>query len=144
MKHGDKGSGQATGEMKEKMLTPILVGKVAEQYGVQKGFKELERIGTTILETNKQVILLEEQILQREFHFDEKQLNRFRNLIKQGLLDLELITHEQHHPLSIKEIDTVVDLAKDHYAMLIAKDMNFLLPDKKQTEKIISETDKHK
>ena len=137
-------SGQATGEMKEKMISPIIAGKVAEQYGIQKGFKELERIGTTILEVNKQVILLEEQILAREFHFDEKQLNRFRNLIKQGLLELEMLTREQHHPLDLKEIDVVVDLAKDHYGMLMAKDMNFLLPDKKQAQKIISETTKHK
>lgn len=114
--------------MDEKKAHEIVASEVAKSLGIKGSVKEIERIGSTILQTNQQVILLIEQILWSDFKFDEKQLNMLRNKIKEGLTNLVYLEGVVQRPLQLKDIAQIVELGKENYLLEQAKDAGIILP----------------
>jgi hypothetical protein len=126
--------------MKEKAIVPTIVGELEGMSDI----KQIERVGSTILHTNMQVMMLMEEILAKEFKFTEAQINRVRNLIKEGLVNMVTLTRDESHPLNLKDIQAVVDLTKANLTFEQARSAGILLADKKQQLKIERETKKYK
>lgn len=109
----------------QKKATQMLGSELAKTDG---GFKEIERVGSTLLKTNEQMLYLTEELLIKHFKFTENDLIKLRNLQKQSLTDLVELTRDEQHPLSANELGELIDLGKENYRTKRAQEEGISLP----------------
>ena len=117
--------------MKKKNNAPVVEkknGKMELSPTHVAAIKEVERVGTSMMETAQQMILLTEQILIRDFNFTEEQLQHLEEQQRIMLSTLADVERSGLSVLSIHDMEKVAEIAQGRYNRLLEKDTGIALP----------------
>lgn len=93
-----------------------------------KSIEQTERTGTAMMETGQELLLAVEEVLQREFHFDEEQLRHLEGKVQHMLVSLAELERKGLSILSMHDMRSVGEIAEIREQRLREKQTGVLLP----------------
>lgn len=125
--------------MNKKNKAPLVEQKNGKMELSEKhiaAFKEVERVGTSMMETAQEYTLAIEQILVEDFNFTEEQLRHMEERLREMLVTLADIERSGLSILSVHDMELVGEIAKMRYNRLLSKDSGIALPTEGQVKKL--------
>lgn len=93
-----------------------------------QAIKDVERVGTSMMQVGQQMILVTEQILIEDFGFTEEQLQHLEERQRQMLSTLAEVERKGLSVLSMHDMESVAELANIRYNRLLEKETGIVLP----------------
>lgn len=93
-----------------------------------QAIKDVERVGTAMMQVGQQMILVTEQILIEDFGFTEEQLQHLEEKQRQMLVTLAEVERKGLSVLSMHDMQSVAELAQIRHDRLLEKETGLILP----------------
>lgn len=102
-----------------------------------KNMKNIEDLGTAVLESSHQFYLLIQSILKEKYNFDDKDLKGLNQEVTHAVEGLAYLEEKGLHPLSGHSIDEMVNVTVNHYQTLKAARAGLALPTDKEATRLL-------
>ncbi len=94
-----------------------------------KAIAKTEQVGTAMMETSQEFLIAIEEVLQREFHFDEDQLRHLEGKLSHMLITLADVERKGLSVLSMHDMRSVGEIAQIREKRLEEKKTGIALPE---------------
>ena len=102
-----------------------------------KDFSNVEDLGTSMYHTSQQFYLIIQDLLRREFNFEEKDLSRLNREVIKGIEGLDWFEEKGLNPLSVDAVGQLVNVTLNHYQQFKAAKAGISLPVAKEARKLL-------
>jgi hypothetical protein len=102
-----------------------------------KSMKNVEDLGTAVLQSSHQFYLLIQSILKEKYGFNDTHLKDLNQEVAHAVEGLAYLEEKGLHPLSGNSIDQMVDVTINHYDVLKAARAGIELPTSKDAMKVL-------
>lgn len=94
-----------------------------------KAIAKTEQVGTAMMETSQEFLIAIEEVLQREFNFDEEQLRHLEGKLSHMLVTLADVERKGLSVLSMHDMRSVGEIAQIREKRLQEKTSGVVLPE---------------
>jgi len=121
----------------QEILKPSTIAPVAS-----KEIAKIEDVGTAMMQTGQEMMLVVEEILIRHHGFTEEKLVQFENQLKEVLSTLGEYERKGFSILNPKDMSTIGEIAEARQARIEAGRAGIQLPSPQETEKFTAKPKK--
>lgn len=120
------------------MVLPIKQKVTLDLVKELKSMKNVEDLGTAVLEAAHQFNMITQSLLKQKYGFSDAHLKEFNEEVKHALEGLSYVESKGLNPLSGYSMDQLINITLNHYNMLKAARAGIELPTSKDAFKFLN------